>query len=492
MLWNWHLDMLCEYLQLVTSGARPCEAWREANGERDELTRLVVNEPPGMMKSLVVSVMWPCWEWLHRPETRTIFSSYSHGVSIGHSALRRAILSSEWYVEGMRGHWGHPDFGLTKDTEAVVHNSYLGRMQTTSTGGTITGFHGDRIVVDDPVNPQEAVSQTERDKANAFFDLTLSQRIIDKNRPVYILVMQRLHQDDLTGHLLKRDPAAWVHVMLDSPAVEDQTLVFPRSGRTVERRGGGLSFEDVGGVQVSRVAGDLLWPERESAAATIGAKTMLGSWGFAGQYLQRPTPLEGGVLKRAHWRRGVPPREFERMVQSWDFAFKSSKTSDHVAGFVIGKIGADKWLLDCVNAHLSFSESLAAVRNWTAKWPDARAKLVEDKANGTAIIDTLNREIPGLIAVEPHGGKLSRAMACQPDLEAGNWWIPAGAPWAHDFVEQAAAFRGVDGDPDDMVDAWSQGGIYLSGSGGGWSLEQIAAYGGLDVDGSLVTTGDTV
>ena len=131
-----------------------------------------------------------------------------------------------------------------------------------------------------------------------------------------------------------------------------------------------------------------------------------------------------------------------------------------MAAVVIGEVGADRWLLDCVNARLDFVATCEELRNFTAKWPDARAKLVEDKANGPAVISAMGRVVSGLIPVNPQGGKMSRAMAIQPEVEAGNWHIPTDAPWAHDFIEQSAAFPNAAND--DMVDAFTQGGNWLS------------------------------
>ena len=427
LLWNWHLDLICEHLECVTFG---------------DTRSLAINIPPRYMKSILVTVMWPCWEWALDPSRRYLFASYSSELSTTHSLARRRILESPWYREGVEEHWGEP-WALADDANLKTRyqNTAQGHMIATSVGGSATGEGGDRVIIDDPLKPTEAVSDVQRASSNRFWDETLSTRLNDKGRGAFVLVMQRLHEDDMTGHVLSE--GGWTHLCLPAIAEADETITFPRSGRVH-----------------MRAAGELLWPERENAAQVALVKTRLGSYGFSGQYQQRPSPLEGGVFRRLWWKRGTPPATFNRIVQSWDLAFKGTSGSDFVAAFVIGEIGADKWLLDCVNARLDFVQTCEAIKDVSAKHPKAKAKIVEDKANGPAVISALERIVAGLIPVNPEGGKLSRAMAIQPEVEAGNWWIPDGAEWAHDFIEQAAAFPNAS--HDDMVDAFTQGGNWLA------------------------------
>ena len=141
------------------------------------------------------------------------------------------------------------------------------------------------------------------------------------------------------------------------------------------------------------------------------------------------------------------------MIQSWDFTFKDSKGSDFVVGQVWGRVGSNKYLLDQIRGKFSFTASLAAMRSMTQRWPAATAKIVEDKANGPAIIDALRNELSGIIPMSPQGSKLARAQAAAPELEAGNYWLPQTL-WAEEFIEECAAFP--NSAHDDMVDAWSQ------------------------------------
>lgn len=250
LLWNWHLDLICEHLEAVTRG---------------ECQSLVVNIPPRYMKSILVTVMWPCWEWTSKPDLRYMFASYSQGLSTDHSVSRREIIGSPWYVTGMREHWGHPDFALADDDNQKTQytNTHRGRMIATSVGGTATGKGGDRVVVDDPLNPEEAHSDAKRNEANRQWDQTFSTRLDDKSRGAFVVVMQRLHEDDFTGHILKEGD--WTHLCIEGVSETDHDVTFP-SGRIVHR-----------------AAGDPLWPERESESQIAQVKKRLGSYGFAGQ-----------------------------------------------------------------------------------------------------------------------------------------------------------------------------------------------------------------
>jgi predicted phage terminase large subunit-like protein len=418
-LHNWHIDAIAEHLEAVTDG---------------QILRLLINMPPRYMKSIAVSVMWPTWEWLKYPDSRWLFVSYSGTLSTKHSLDRRTVIQSEWYQRRWAG-----IYQLTSDqnVKTEYQNSERGVMVATSVGGSVTGKGGRRIVVDDPHNPTEAQSDVQREAALTFFDQTLSTRLDDKKTGAIVVVMQRLHEADLSAHCME---LGYTHLCLPAEAEKRTVITMPVSGR-----------------EIVREKGDLLWPEREGPNELALVKRALGSYGYAGQYEQSPSPAEGGILKRAWWQYyKAPPARFDEVIQSWDMAFKDLKTSDYVVGQVWGRVGADKYLLDQVRDRLDFPATITAVESLTAKWPNARLKLVEDKANGPAVIAVLHKSIPGLVAVEPEGGKVARVNAVSPDIEAGNVHLPhpSIAPWIHDFVERCAAFPNVA--YDDEIDTMSQ------------------------------------
>jgi predicted phage terminase large subunit-like protein len=425
---NWHLDLLCEYLEEVTAGA---------------IRRLVINIPPRYGKSLLVSVCWPCWEWIQRPSSRWVFASYAEALSRKHSIDRRRLLVSEWYQQ----HWGHR-VRLTRDQQTALeyHNTHRGSMVATSVGGSITGKGGNRIVIDDPHNPIEAESDVQRQHALDYFRQTLSTRLDDKAHDAMVLVMQRLHTHDLSGLCLEH---GFTHLCLPALAPAETTVRFPRSGRTIVRQ-----------------SGDPLWPARESAEHLEQQRALLGSYGFAGQYQQEPVPRTGGMFAPAYWRYYdvLPPGIVENVTQSWDLAFKDGDGSDYVVGLVAARRGADVYLLDRYKRKASFTETCRAIRAMGVRYPQTTAVLVEDAANGAAVVDELRREIPGLLLVTPEGGKLARAAAVQPQIEAGQVLVPRPRwpdghvrdehAWVEDFITTCAMFP--KGDALDDVDALTQ------------------------------------
>lgn len=413
---NWHIDCVAEYLEAVTAG---------------QLKRLIINEPPRYMKSTMVSVAWPVWEWIKTPETRWIFTSYAASLSTKHSMDRRALIQSYWFQE----RWGKR-FKLVSEAKTEPINDKRGIMLSTSVGGSATGKGGNRLIIDDPHNPMEAISDVQRQQAINFFDNTLMTRLDDKKAGAIVLVMQRLHENDLTGHLLNQ--GIYEHLCLPVEAPFSVIVTTPK----------GTCFQ--------RERGDLLWPDREGPEEIKGMKIALGGYNFAGQYQQDPRPQEGGLINRSWWKYYKQLPKLEEIIMSWDCAFKDLKTSDYVVGQVWGRNKADKYLIDQVRGKMDFPSTIVAIRALWAKYPQAKLKLIEDKANGTAVIATLKRSIPGIIPVNPDKSKVARVNGISPDVEAGNVYLPdpSIAPWIGDFVEEFAAFP--NGANDDQVDATTQ------------------------------------
>lgn len=457
---NWHLDYLCEVLEAVAAG---------------QIRRLIINVPPRSLKSTLVTIQFPVWTWIRRPTLRWLFASYSQDLSEDHSVKRRTLIQSDWY----RRYWGDR-YRLADDQnqKREFRNDAQGVMTATSMLGTATGKGGDVIVIDDPHNPKGAESDAERLTTIQAFDLTFSTRLNDPKTGAIIVVMQRLHTGDLTGHLLAQ--GGWMHVKLPMRAADRERVVFPVSGTVHER-----------------APGELLHPERVGPAEVARLEVGLGSYGAAGQLQQEPAPAEGGKLKRHWWRfwhwpdAALPAVQVKRadggvyecpcvplpahrdketgawvvdldpLVQSWDLAFKDAKDSDFVACGVWGQAGANAYLLDRVHERLNVLGTIDAIVALTAAWPAAGAKLIEDKANGPAVMQMLHNRVGGLIAVEPQGGKMARVMAASPFVEAGNVYLPHPQimPGIYDFIGECAAFP--NGANDDDVDQMTQALIRL-------------------------------
>lgn len=445
---NWHIAYLCEWLECITLGEPPHQATCEALGIPHEPVRaLAINIPPRYMKSLIVTVFWPVWEWTRQPALRYLFSSYSSDLSTTHSVARRRIIESEWYQRG----WPHVRMTGDQNAKSFYENDARGAMISTSTGGMATGQGGDRVVMDDPMNPLEAYSEAKRKTANEFFDFTLSTRLNNKEDGVFVLVMQRLHQNDMTGHVLSE--RGWVHVCIPGLAEVDERYVFPRSGRVVTRR-----------------PGELLWLEREGEEAIERVKTRLGSYGFAGQYQQRPTALEGGMVKRAwlrYWTRELTsdddpakvvllPENLTDERQSWDFGLWGRALDDYSVGLVGAKYGSNVYLLDCDKRRLDLPGAIVALEAMTARHPNALRKLIENTANGAEIVRTMRDKVSGILPVKPRGDKAARLAAVSPMIESGNLLFPhpREAGWVAEAIEELVTFPFAA--HDDFCDALSQ------------------------------------
>lgn len=423
---NWHIDCIGEYLEAV---------------DRHEIKRLIINLPPRHMKSLETTVCFPTWSWLQSPWKRFIKVSYSDVLSRKHNILSRDIITSPWY----QGNWGDR-FKLKGDVnrQNVFENDHHGMMFSTSTGGALTGEGGDVIIVDDPQNPIMANSGSEREASINFFKNTLQTRLNDPKTGAIIIIMQRLHENDLTGYILS-EGLDYVHLCL--PAIAEQRTVvhFPITNR-----------------EVVREEGDLLNPSRFDRASLDNLKKSMGSLQFAGQFQQTPAPA-GGIIFKREWLTQFfkQPPSLPMLIQSWDQPFTKSEGSAKCAGVVMGRRGADLYMLDLVNEKMEFTESVAAMRTLSGKWPKARAKVVENKANGPAIVSLLKKEIPGLVEFNPRGSKEERALSITPYLEAGNLHLPDPAthPWVHDFIEDLLRFP--KGTYKDTVDAFVQAVLYL-------------------------------
>ena len=424
---NWHIGLIAEHLQAINDG---------------ELRRLIINIPPRHMKSIETTICYPAWTWTKRPEKRFIKVSYSDALSRKHNILTRDIIQSPWYQEN----WGDR-FSMKGDVnrQNEFENSHHGMMYSTSVGGAITGNGADVIIIDDPQNPLMANSETERQNSIDFFKNTLQTRLNDPKTGAFIIIMQRLHENDLTGYILSED-LGYTHLCLPAEAPERTVITFPKSGK-----------------QIIREEGDILNPQRFDAEVLAGLKKSMGSLQYAGQFQQVPAPAEGVIFKREwlqnFYRDGAVPNTQD--IQSWDMAFTKSEGSAKVAGFVMGRHGADIYIKDLVNDKMTFTESVSAVRTLSGKWSRARAKVVENKANGPAIVDLLKKEIPGMVEFNPKGSKEERAISVTPYFEAGNIHFPDSKthPWVDDLIRDLLIFP--KGTFKDTTDALVQGILYL-------------------------------
>ena len=439
---NWHHRLLCDYLDKLA-----CK----------EIRRLMVFMPPRHGKSELVSRKFPAYLLGRNPDTSIISCSYSADLASRMNRDVQRLIDSERYLELFPGtQLSNQHTRRFYETRYTRNNNMFevvdkkGTYRSSGVGGGITGMGGEYIIIDDPVkNREDADSATMREKVYDWYTSTLYTRL-EKDGCI-LLTLTRWHEDDLAGKLLKAaQEGADQWTILELPAVCE----YPPKPYDV------------------RQEGEALWKWKYDEEALEKMKVTVGSRDWAALYQQHPTPGEGGTFKREWWNYyKVLPDGLYDFVQSWDCTFKDAQSSDYVVGQVWARKGSSRYLLDQVRGRMSFTETLRAIRSLSAKWPQAIRKLVEDKANGTAVIDVLRKEIPGLIPVEPEGGKIVRANAVTAVAEAGNIYLPdpSIAPWVHDFVEEHAVFP--NGANDDQVDAQTQANTYYNSSS--FSLEGL-------------------
>ena len=434
LVWSWHYDLLCEYLTAV---------------KQRKVTRLIINVPPRTAKSTITTICFPCWVWSSDPSQNFLSASYSLDLSTEHSVMRRSLLQSGWY----RRMWGDK-FSLSGDRNQVAQfmNDHRGQMLATSIGGTTQGRGCDIAIIDDPVSPDQALSDAERKTANNWIDNTLRSRLNDPSTGAIVVVMQRLHELDPTGYLLEQEPGVWTHLRIPLEAEETEFWRFPISGKVIEREVGGI-----------------LMPRRFTETAVEELKRHRLRW--AGQYQQRPSPMGGNMIKRKEVRyyggidptTGQPdeklPTTFDMKIISVDAAFKDLATSDYVAIGAIGVKGRKRYVLNVVNQHLDAAATEAEIRRQRDVHRPVCAVLVEDKANGPAVVQRLKMNLPGVIAINPQGGKIARMFAAAPEWQAGDWLLDRNAAWTEPLVEQLITFPNAA--HDDMADMMSQAAAWL-------------------------------
>lgn len=451
---SWHIQEICEHLEAVSAG---------------DITRLLINIPPRHSKSTIVSVIWPMWEWLEYPQHKYLAASYSSTLSIRDNLKARRLIQSPWYQE----RWGHL-FAFAGDQNAKqrFENDKTGYRIATSVGGTATGEGGSRLLLDDPHGAQDAQSDAMRESALEWFDQVWSTRLNNPKKDAMITVMQRLHERDISGHIIE-DLGGWEHICI--PAEWDgkvrRTMLGPYDPRTKK--------------------GELICPERFGEKEITNLKQLLGVYGTAGQLQQDPTPAEGGILKVDNFKlwdatNGLP--QFEYIVQSYDCAFSEKTNNDPTACTVYAvftyKGERNVMLIDAWDEHLSYPDlRKRAIKEWSSEYgesskasPYARPRrpdrvLVEAKASGQSLLQDLRlAKVPAVGYNPGNADKTARAHQAAPTLELGILWIPEssknkGQPvsWAASFLKQLGKFPTAE--HDDYVDTFTQAIIYLKNEG---------------------------
>lgn len=444
---NWHIKAICAAVQCVLEG------WycrKRGLPVAVLIQNLLINVPPGTAKSRIVSVMAPAWMWIKDPTWRAIFFSGGATVASRDSMFRRDLIKSEWYRDTFKPTW---EIRVDQDAKLQFNNTAGGSLIALTAGQRITGNRADSLFVDDPNDAVEVLSEDVRTSINeVWWDQGAFNRVNDSIISTRIGIMQRLHEDDWAGHVMKmlegQEPV-WHHLNLPQEYEGEEKCLC---GRKVCRL-------PLGKLDPRTEMGELLFPAKFPPAVLAQEKARLKEHGYSQQHQQRPFPKGGGLLKRVwfnHYEEDPKKMKFDEVFQSWDLAFKKTRTSDYVCGQVWGIKGVRRYLLDQVWGRYDFNETVKKIREVSKNWPRATAKYIEDKANGPAVITSLKNEIEGIIPVTPEGGKEARASAVGPLIEAGNVFLPKVSlrPWVEGLLLECESFP--NGAHDDRVDAMTQ------------------------------------
>ena len=462
---GWHIDFICAHLEAITDG--------DLNDDGTYYNRLLVNVPPGTMKSLLIGVFWPAWEWgpRNKPNMRYVCASHSLELAIRDSLRMRRLVTDEWY----QGHWGDR-VTITGDQNAKA------KFETTATGSRqacafagITGYRGDRVIIDDPLSVDDANSDAKREGVVTLFKEAVTSRLNNPDESALVVVMQRLHELDVSGVILEAGGMGYDHIMLP--------MRFDPARACVTR----LGYADP-----REIDGELLFPDRFPEHVVDRDEAAMGPYATAGQYAQSPEPRGGGIIKDAWWKlwdKGeYPPIEF--IVASLDTAYTTKAENDPSALTIWGVFSAsgeqastrmvDRYGRTIDGASATQSEALGA----TAKvmlmyaWQDhldigdlvvkveeicTRMKvdllLIENKAAGHSVAQELRRVFNhahfGMQMYDPKTlDKVARLYSIQHIFSEGMVYAP-NKDWAEMVIRQTSSFpRGAH---DDLVDTVSMG-----------------------------------
>lgn len=425
--------------------------------ERRESPRLILTMPPRHGKSQLVSKHFPSWCFGVDPDISFISCSYGDDLSKRVNKDVQRIMDNPVYkrifpqtcLSTKRNAGGYNMAMRTMDLFEIP--GYDGSFRSTGVGGGITGMGCDILCIDDPFKDRKSAdSPTVRETVWDWYTSTAYTRLSPGGG--VLVTVTRWHENDLVGRLLEamKQEGGDRWTIINYPAIAERD-------------------------ELHRKKGEPLHAERYPLEMLLRIKSNIGSYDWGSLYQQHPTPRGGGVFKKKwirHWT--TMPKVFDRVIQSWDFTFKDTANSDNVSGQVWGQVGANFYLLDNDTARMDFVSQVRAMQRMSSKWPDALEKVVEDKANGPAIISALGSRIPGIVPYNPRGSKTARAYSVSPLFEAGNVFLPPmdeEHPWVKRYVDELLAFPNAE--HDDQVDSTTQALDTLVSRDGGGVLDFV-------------------
>ena len=478
--WSWHIESIADHVQWML------EQWM---GRRPhEVENLVINVPPGSMKSLILNVFAPAWMWLPRNCPSWDLMTISNSTNVVERDARRTkqLITSDWYIENfLRLPGGGLAWEMAKDSDSLksFRNTAGGWRKSQTQSSAVTGDRFDATFFDDP-NDVKDISAVKLAHVKQTWKAA-NNRLNDMRIAIRILIQQRIHDQDLTGVVMEERKMS-----RGTAAKRTEHLCIPMHYTIAECACGDEHCDTTLGKNDPRTQdGEVLHPERNTPASLAAQAPALGTLGVAGQHEQRPSPLEGNMFKHDHWGYFHElPRDrpgnllFDNVVMSVDSTFGGvdaktgkAKGSSRVCIGVVASFGANRYVLDVRVGKFSFSETKAIIREVYDKWIDEktgqrmiRKVIIENKANGPAILADLSDEIPGMVEANPNSDKMSRANVILPQVEAHNVKLYDGQPWVAEFVYELGVFPM--GKYDDQVDMLTQALIDLGTSGLGGIL----------------------
>jgi predicted phage terminase large subunit-like protein len=412
---NWHIDAMAHKVSQVASG---------------ELKRLIIAVPPRHLKSIIASVALPAWYLGHNPSERVVCVSYSAELAKTHANDFRRVVSDPIYQAVF------PKMRVERETDAEIQTTLRGRRYATSIGGTLTGRGGNLTIIDDPLKPTDALSEVSRQRVIEWWGSTMVTRPDDKQAARTIVVMQRIHVDDLVGHLLENE-AGYEQLIL--PAIAQSTTRY-----------------DLGGGRTHiREKGDLLHPAHEPAEVLRKIKKSMGSMLFSAQYQQAPEPAGGKIIKRKmlKYYSAAEPRLTDRIVMSWDIALSEQEAGDYSACVVLLNRGDSYFVHDVIRGKFPFDRLKEKIIEVKQRYGKA-SLLIEESPISHGLIQSLREKHINVVDIKPDRDKQSRLISQIDLFEGGSVLLPKDAPWLDAFVAELLSFPGRH---DDQVDALTQG-----------------------------------
>jgi len=413
---NWHIDAMAHKVSQVASG---------------DVKRLIITVPPRHLKSIIASVALPAWYLGHNPSERVVCVSYSAELAKTHSNDFRRVVTDPVYQAVF------PKMVLARETDSEIHTTLRGRRYATSIGGTLTGRGGNLFIIDDPLKPSDAISEVNRQRVIEWFGSTLSTRADDKQNARIVVVMQRIHVEDLVGDLLEKEAG---YEVLNLPAVAQSTTTY-----------------DLGGGRTHiREKGDLLHPAHEPAEVLRELKKSMGSMLFSAQYQQAPEPPGGKIIKRKmlKYYSAVEQRPTDRLVLSWDIALSEKEEADYSACVVLLNRGDSYFVFDVIRGKFPFNKLVDKIIEVKERYGKAASLVIEDSGISYGLIQALREKHINVVDYKPKGDKQERLISQIDLFMGGSVLLPNEAPWLEAFVAELLSFPGRH---DDQVDALAQG-----------------------------------